>query len=148
MFNPECSQTPGRLLPLLLSLMIPSLSSAQPVSPAPLSSEVRMHHNRPTIFINNKPESPVIYALTDTPGGRWTWEELPQHNIRQFWSSGIRLFQVDLWLDHCWQPDGTIDITLARRQIAGILSVCPRAAVFFRFHVTAPKWWMERHPEE
>jgi len=107
-----------------------------------------MHHNRPTIFINNKPESPVIYALTDTPGGRWTWEELAQHNIRQFCSSGIRLFQVDLWLDHCWQPDGTVDITLARRQIAGILSVCPRAAVFFRFHVTAPKWWMERHPEE
>ncbi len=140
------------LCALFLSMNLPPLaqiamSTPQPSRP-PLSSEIRMHNNRPTIFINNRPESPVIYALTDVPGGRWSWEELPQHNIRQFCTQGIRLFQVDLFFDHCWQPDGTMDISAARRQIAGILSVCPDASVFFRFHVTAPKWWMREHPDE
>lgn len=131
---------------LVLTLLLTPHMTAQPL--APLSTAVRMHNNRPTIFINNTPESPVIYALTDTPGGRWSWEELPQHNIQQFCSKGFRLFQVDLWFDHCWLPDGRIDISMAQRQIAGILAVCPRAAVFFRFHVTAPKWWMRAHQEE
>jgi hypothetical protein len=107
-----------------------------------------MFSNRPTIFINGAPESPVVYALTDVPGGRWSWEELPQHNIRQFCARGIRLFQVDLFFDHCWMPDGSVDISPAVRQIAGVLSACPDAGVFFRFHVTAPKWWMHNHPEE
>ncbi len=58
------------------------------------------------------------------------------------------MFQVDLFLDHIWQQDATFDITPARKQIRGILDVCPEAGVFFRFHVTAPKWWMRQHPEE
>jgi len=138
--------SPALILALALSLTSPA--AARQASPAPVSSEVRMHNNRPTLFINAVPESPVIYALTDTPGGRWSWEELPQHNISQVCPQGIRLFQVDLWFDHCWRPDGTIDLTVARKQIAGILQVCPRAAAFFRFHVTAPKWWLHAHPEE
>ena len=107
-----------------------------------------MYNGRPTVFINDRPEYPMVYALTDVPGGRWSWEELPQHNIRSFSDEGVRLFQVDLFLDHLWKDDGTFDIEPARRQIRGILDVRPDAAVFFRFHVTAPKWWMRQHPEE
>ncbi len=136
------------VLIIACALLVAPATFAQQVSPAPISSEVRMHNNRPTLFLNGAPESPVLYALTDTPGGRWSWEELPRHNISQFCSRGIRLFQVDLWFDHCWRPDGTIDITMAQKQIAGILDVCPLAAVMFRFHVTAPKWWRQAHPEE
>ncbi|MCC6395939.1 MAG: beta-galactosidase [Bacteroidetes bacterium] len=135
-------------LAVAAALTLTAAAATPRASHTPLSSEVKMHFNRPTIFINGSPESPVIYALTDVPGGRWSWEELPQHNIRQFCAQGIRLFQVDLFFDHCWMPDGTIDISSAVRQIAGVLSACPDAGVFFRFHVTAPKWWMRNHPEE
>jgi len=124
-----------------------ALASCADTPPA-ISSRVAEHNGRPTIFINDHAEYPMVYALTDVPGGRWSWEELPQHNIKSFWHQGVRLFQIDLFLDHLWHEDGRFDITPARRQIQGILEVCPEAAVFFRFHVTAPRWWMHRHPEE
>ena len=114
----------------------------------PLRSEVRMLNGRPTIHLNGEPVSPMVYALTDVPGGRWSWEELPARNIGLFAARGFRLFQVDLFFDHCWREDGTMDISLARRQIAGVLQARRDAAVIIRFHVTAPKWWMRRHPEE
>jgi hypothetical protein len=73
---------------------------------------------------------------------------LPQHNLRNFYEAGIRLFQVDLWLEHIWTSSDSFDIGLARRQIGGLLQICPNAAVIIRFHVTAPRWWRDAHPEE
>jgi hypothetical protein len=121
-------------------------ASVPPVRP--LSAQIRMFNGRPTIHLNGQPVSPMVYALTDVPGGRWSWEELPSRNIQLFGARGIRLFQVDLFFDHCWREDGTMDIMPARRQIAGVLQARSDAAVIIRFHVTAPKWWMRRHPEE
>jgi hypothetical protein len=121
---------------------------AHNLSAGPLSSQVKMHLGRPTIFINDQPEYPMIYALSDVPGGRWSWEELPQRNLQIFAKAGIRLFQVDLFLEHVWQEDGTFDLTMARKQLAGVLAVRPDAALFIRLHVNAPKWWMRLHPEE
>ena len=114
----------------------------------PISARVEPYKGRPTIFINNQPELPMIYALPDVPGGRWTWEELPQHNIDQFCRQGIRLYQVDIFLDHIWPAAGQFDLEIARKQVRGIWEVCPEASVFFRFHVNAPKWWVAAHPEE
>jgi hypothetical protein len=115
---------------------------------APLSGRVSMLQGWPTMLINDKPETPILYTLTDTPSGRWTWEELPQHNIQQFCAQGVRLFQVDMFLDFIWKSENVFDLTIPRKQIKGITDVCPNAAVFFRFHVTAPKWWAAAHPEE
>lgn len=113
-----------------------------------LRAELRPYNGRATIFINDKPEAPFLYALTDVPGGRWSWEEIPQHNLRQFYADGVRLFQVDLFLEHCWMPDGSLDLGLARRQVRGVLDACPDAAVMIRLHVNAPRWWQTQHPEE
>jgi len=118
------------------------------VSAAALSSCVRMHQGRPTLFINDEPWVPLMYALTDVPGGRWSWEEVPQRNIRLFAEAGVRLFQVDLFLEHVWLEQGRFDLSRARQQIRGVLQVCPQAAVFIRFHVNAPRWWAAQHPEE
>lgn len=90
----------------------------------------------------------MIYALTDVPGGRWSWEELPQHNLKVFAEYGFRLFQLDLFLEHLWLVDDRFDLTLAKKQIQGVLEVCPEAAVILRFHVNPPKWWIQAHPEE
>jgi hypothetical protein len=135
---------------LLIAFLVvgPPTAYSRSDSPGPLSTKVQMYHGRPTLFVNGRPSYPMIYALTDVPGGRWSWEELAQHNIRNFCEAGVHLFQVDLFLDHIWYEDGRFDITPARRQIAGILEVCPQAAVMIRFHVTAPKWWARSHPGE
>lgn len=110
--------------------------------------EVKQYKGKPTIYINDKPESPIIYALTDVPGGRWSWDEIPQYNIDQFCQQGVKLYQLDIFLDYLWFEDGSLNIEKAQQQINGVLEVCPDASVFFRFHVNAPKWWIAKNIEE
>lgn len=112
------------------------------------SSQVKQHNGRPVIFINNQPQYPLIYALTDVPGGRWTWEELPRYNLQNFYNHGFRLFQVDIAFDFVWKEDNSIQLDTVQLQLAGLLKACPDAAVMIRFHVNPPKWWQEKYPEE
>jgi hypothetical protein len=133
---------------LSITLLAVATAAAVCQTPPPLSTVLRMHHGRPTIFLNEEPVVPMIYALTDVPGGRWTWEELPQHNIREFARHGTRLYQVHLFFEQMWQEDGSLDITPARKQIRGVLDACPDAAILMRLQVTAPRWWLRAHPEE
>lgn len=79
----------GSLLPLM---RIPAARAAT----SGMTAKVTMHQGRVTLFIDGKPVQPVIYALTDTPGGRWTWEEIPRENIENFTKAGIALVQVDI----------------------------------------------------
>ncbi|MCC6410953.1 MAG: hypothetical protein IT270_04805 [Saprospiraceae bacterium] len=133
-----------RHLLLLCLVVLTQTSNAQRT----WNSEVKNHLDRPTLFVNGKPQTPLMYALSDAPGGRWSWEEINQHNIRQFYADGIRLFQLDLALSDLWLPSGDLDLTLAERQINGLLEVAPEAMVFLRLHVDAPEWWLKKHPEE
>lgn len=117
-------------------------------TPDALSAEVKPYNGRPLIFLNGQPTYPVIYALTDVPGGRWAWEELTRYNLQTFCAQGIKLVQVDLAFDHVWKADGRIDLDTARRQLRGVLDACRGAAIIIRFHVNPPKWWQAQHPEE
>jgi hypothetical protein len=49
-----------------------------------------MYNNRPTLFINNKPVAPQFYGLTHAYGARWSWEENPSRNLKNFYSIGYR----------------------------------------------------------
>lgn len=106
-----------------------------------LKSEVKQHNGRPTIFINDIPYTPAIYALTDCPGGRLSYEELPGNSIQGFVDMGFLLFQLDIWLDDMWNEDGRFDISIAKKQIKGVTDRCSDAKVFLRYHTTPPKWW-------
>lgn len=118
-------------------------------STAQLRAKVASYQNRPTIFINDRPQSPQIYALTHAFGGRWSWEEKPARNLRNFCEAGIRLFQVDLYLEDIWYKNAPeLDIEKAQRQVRGVLDACPDAAVFVRLHTNAPYWWNELHRDE
>lgn len=132
----------------ILFLLVLSYCFACSQSNPGLRAKVVEYQGRPTIFLNDQPVSPIFYALTDVPGGRRSWDELPQHNLAQFCNDGIRLFQVDVFLEQLWMEDGTLQLNYARKQVAGILEVCPDASVFFRLHVNAPRWWTARYPEE
>ena len=129
----------------LLLLLLPLLLPAQ----RPQTAEIRTQNGKPTLYVNQKPELPFMYALTHVTGGRWSWEELPAHNLRQMGEVGVRLFQVDLWLEDIWkEKEKRLDMALARRQIRGVLSACPGGAIVVRLHVNAPFWWNRAHPEE
>ena len=113
------------------------------------SAVIKPYNGRPTIFVNGKPQSPFFYALTHAYGGRWSWEEVPARNLHNFAQIGIKLFQVDLYLEDIWYKNSkTIDIKKAQRQVRGVLDQCPDANVVIRIHVNAPFWWNEAHPEE
>ena len=118
------------------------------VDAAPLTARVRLMNQRPQLMIDDQAVLPIFYSLTDSPGGRWTWEEVPRHNLEQFARIGFRQFAISIWLEWIWREPGQLDLDLVRRQIRGILEVCPDAAVMIRLHVNSPPWWNEQHPDE
>jgi hypothetical protein len=111
--------------------------------------EIKNHFGRPTIFVNGQPQVPAFYALTHATGGRWSWEELPARNLKNFADIGFRLFQVDLYFEDIWYKNSdTLDIDKAQRQVRGVLAQCPDANVVIRIHVNAPFWWNEANKDE
>ena len=129
---------------LVFLVLITSMYS----SSAQITGAVKMYNGRPVIMINDHPQYPLIYALTDVPGGRWSWEELPNYNIQNFYKNGFRLFQLDIFFDHIWKEDNSVNLDTLQMQINGLLKYCPEAALILRFHVNSPKWWQRLHPEE
>ena len=133
------------------SLVSSSLVSSNPVSPAeqsPVTASVRNWQGRPVIFLNGQPQTPLLYALTDVPGGRRSQDEVPQYNIQKFCEDGIRMFQVDVFLEQLWKNPDVFSLDYAKEQVQGVLEVCPEAVVFIRLHTDAPRWWTALHPEE
>lgn len=125
-----------------------SAASALPLRAAPVTASVQVHRGKPTLFLRGEPVPASFYALTDCPGGRWSFEEAPRQSIELFVKAGFRLFQLDLWLEDCWPAPDAFSIEPARRQIRGILDLCPDAALVLRWHVNAPRWWNEANPNE
>ncbi len=124
-----------------------SLASSQQ-RPREIQAVVMLQHGRPTMFLNDRPAPPVIYALGHCPGYRWSWEERPSYSISEFARAGVRLFQADIHLQQMWPSPEHFDIELGRKQVRGILDACPEAAVMLRLHVNSPPWWNQAHPEE
>lgn len=137
-----------RRLIVLLALLTLAPAATVVAGPKGMEGAVKMWNGRPTIFVNGQAEMPQIYALTDFRGGRFTWEEIPKRNLEVFTQLGFKLFQVDVWFQDIWTPDGKLNMDLVRRQIKGVVDVNPQAAVFIRFHVNAPFWWNRLHPTE
>ena len=113
-----------------------------------MASTIENRDGRPRLMINGVEEAPLIYGLTDSLGSRWTWEEMPARNIAVFASNGVKLFLADIWFEQMIGEDDQLDITLARKQVAGVLEQCPDAAVMLRVHVNALQWWLDRNPSE
>ncbi len=145
-----CSSSPRvsrRQVPLLCLLLV--ILQLQLPAQNPQTAAVQTRNGQPVLVVNGQPELPFFYALTHVVGGRWSWEELPAHHLRQMAAAGIRLYQVDLWLEDLWPEKAAhLDLALARRQIRGVLDACPHAAVVVRLHVNAPRWWARAHPDE
>jgi hypothetical protein len=134
--------------PALLALLI-FMHAVATAQSKPLEGKVEMYNNRPTLFINNKPVAPQFYGLTHAYGARWSWEENPARNLKNFCSIGFRLYQVDLYFEDIWYNGvDSLDIAKAQRQVRGVLDVCPDAAVVVRIHINAPFWWNEQNRDE
>jgi len=115
---------------------------------AALNAEIKRYNNRPCIHLNGEPVNPYMYAITDTPGARWSWEELQQRQFKQFGECGVKLFQLQIWLEDIWEKGKPLNIELVQKQLQGVIDVDPEAAIMLRFHINAPIWWNKENPEE
>jgi len=114
----------------------------------PVTAEVRTAGGKPSLFIRGERVYAGFYALTDCPGGRWSYDEGPRMAIKQFIGAGFKLFQLDLFLEDCWTAPDRFSIEPAQKQLRGILDVCPEGAAVLRWHLNAPNWWKDKHPDE
>lgn len=113
------------------------------------TAKVETYLGKPTLFVNDQPVSPDFYALTHAYGARWSWEEVPQRNLKNFADIGFRLFQLDLYFEDIWYKGANeLDIAKAQHQVRGLLDVCTDASVVIRVHVNAPFWWNEENQDE
>jgi hypothetical protein len=117
-------------------------------SGTPLEAQVCVRGGKPVLLVNGRSVAPLIYSLANAPGGRWSWEEVPSWNIRNFAEHGFDLFQMPLWFEDIWQEDGSLCMDTAFRQIQGVLAVQPSAGLFLRLIISPPIWWYARNPQE
>lgn len=136
-------------IPRLIICMLAGLSTTLVPAQKTKTAEVRPFDGVPALWVDGQRQLPFMYALTHVVGGRWSWEELPAHNLGNACAVGIRLFQVDLWFEDIWLKDlKGLNMELVRRQIRGVLDACPDAGVVVRLHVNAPLWWNRANPGE
>lgn len=107
---------------------------------------VDLYKGRNVFFINNKPYAPLMYSGTEQ--GRETWMDPTRKSIQEFTAQGYEIIQTDTWFKYLLNKDGTFDIPQIQRQIAAILEIKPDAKIVVRINVSAPKWWLQEHPEE
>lgn len=112
----------------------------------PVSASVSKYKGKPVFMINGIPMTPILYALTDTPGGRDPWDEIPRRNLGLFRDAGFHLYQIQVWLEDIWTEDGRLDIPEVCRLFRGVLAVDPEALLMLRLHINAPAWWNRSHP--
>ena len=150
-------QTATRLAPTLVAL---ALSALQPDhAPAQIgggSSEgisgqtasVRQHNGVPTLFTDGQPHSGMAFASYAAEASVF----------RDFAKVGVDLFSfvatptglayhthydLDVWVS----PD-EFDYTPFDDRVGRVLEANRKAMIFPRLSLSAPKWWLDRHPDD
>ncbi len=102
----------------------------------PVRAEVRPYRNAPAIWINGKPE--FAYAFLPCAGDVGKY-------YQQFAEQGVRFFTQGSDLGN--RPDG-FNGAACDNGFAVVVKCQPQALSLPRVSVTAPSWWLERHPDE
>lgn len=134
----------GRLLPIACALagMVCAPASAQPASrPAPVT--VGAHHGAPALIVDGKPEFPVLIFQTVL-----TEKEPPA--LR---SEGFRVFSLVgndavFGMSTGWVGDGQYDYRECDAALRTFAERVPDGYCIPRVLVSAPAWWLDKHPEE
>lgn len=105
------------------------------------SAKTGTYNGRQVIYVNGKPQAPTIYCGTE--GSEYTWLPKAASSISSFVGAGVDIIQNDMWFKYFWRQDGTLDMTTACNQIAGILDKNPGSYVMLRFNISPPVWWTD-----
>ncbi len=104
-------------------------------------AKVQLREGVPELTINGEPVPPLIYFFP-TPF---------KEHIAGFYRSGIRIYSFGgngHNYNMGWIGPGRFDYSLFDQAMATILDAAPECYVFPRLGVSAPRWWLQIHPEE
>lgn len=127
----------------LCVLAIPALLLGQPY-PGPTVS-VKPYRGVPTLFLDGKPNVGRAYYA-----GR-----VREKAVRQFGEAGVNFVSfifsgtdTGRGARLAWTGPGTFDFSGFDEAVKTVLRANPRALIFPRLVLFAPKWWMEQNPGE
>lgn len=107
-------------------------------------ARVGPHKGVPTLFINDVPTNPSAYFF----------REPIKKNIADFRKAGLHVYTWG-WSDiipHShdlgWNGPGEYDYSKFDAEAEAIVDADPDAYLFPRLAVSAPRWWLEAHPDD
>ncbi|MDX2195182.1 MAG: hypothetical protein NW207_02095 [Cytophagales bacterium] len=123
---------------VIIFILLSSITLAQKINH---EAYVQPHNGKPTLFVDGKPEYPLIYSLTGVVGCRWSFEEVAAWNIKQFKKSGIRIFNGELWPEDIYDyKNKRFNIDLIQKQIRGFSENDDNAYVILRVQTNVLDW--------
>ena len=122
-----------------------SVSQKEPFLPHTVA-EVKPYNGTPTIFINGQPHSGMAYAA---------YGPNPQV-YRDFTFVDVDLFTICATPTEsgynisptAWKSQDEYDFSIIDQRVAMILQANPKAYIFPRLYLHAPKWWCKEHPDD
>ncbi|MBQ4111788.1 MAG: hypothetical protein IJD38_03215 [Clostridia bacterium] len=118
-----------------------------------LSSEIRVIGDRPTLYLDDHPATPMAYTTY--------FEE--RSDAAAFAGAGYRIFFVNLSFTSlpinsftgftpfrvgAFEDPAAPDFSEFETAVRAILAACPDAVIFPRIYVSMPKSWVDAHPDD
>lgn len=103
---------------------------------------------KPTLFIDGKITTPLIYSLASHIKPMRAATALSQRNLKYFAESGIDLVEVETILSDCWRKNGDFSEMPIYAEVAEVVRANPKAKVILRLHLQPPYWWLRDNQDE
>jgi hypothetical protein len=123
-----------------------TLESPSSKAAKPSVCKVRRHRGAPTLFINGKPNSAMVYM---------TYRPLAKH-FRQFGEAGVHVHSFSSTPTQagyglappCWIGPNEFDYSGIDLRASELLDADPAACFFPRIYLLSAAWWDQRHPDD
>lgn len=112
----------------------------------PTSTNIKQNNGVPTLFINNSPDSSMVY-MTYNPTSKY---------FKQFGNSGVHIYSFSSTPSEsgyglaptAWVAPDKYDYSNMDERTMMILNADPNAYIFPRIYLHSPRWWDDKYPDE